>query len=271
MTRWIFVAFAGLSYLLFLATFAALMAFVAGIELPTVSLSKSIDTQTNLPIALALLIDAGMIGLFAAQHSVMARPAFKRAWTKIVARPIERSVYCLASSIVLIMLMLFWQGIDATVWSIDSPTLRGALWSLFVVGWLAVPTASLMISHADLFGLRQVWLHLRGKTYEPLPFRTPFAYRYVRHPLYIGWAIAFWATPTMTAGHLLFAGTMTLYMIGAAIVEERDLVAHFGERYVDYRRRVPMFVPNPFARPAHESEVDAGDVRRDARNSCPEC
>lgn len=270
MTRWFYVAFAGFSYLLFLATFAALMAFVAGAELSQFGLLKTIDTPTDLPLGLTLLIDAGLIGLFAAQHSVMARPAFKRVWTKVVAKPIERSVYCLLSSIVLIVLVIGWQGIDATVWNVQSPTLRGAIWSLFVVGWLAVPTVSLMISHADLFGLRQVWLHLRGKAYEPLPFRTPFAYRYVRHPLYIGWAIAFWATPTMTVGHLFLAAAMTLYMVGAAIVEERDLIAHFGERYVDYRRRVPMFLPNPFGRPTDESEVVASEVRRDARNSCPE-
>lgn len=265
MTRWIYAGFGGCSYLLFLATFAALMAFVAGVGLP-----KTIDSPSSLPLGLALLINGALIGLFAAQHSVMARPAFKRAWTKIVAKPIERSVYCLFSSVVLIALMIGWQGIDATVWQVESSTLRGALWSLFGVGWLAVPTVSLMISHADLFGLRQVWLHLCGKPYEPLPFRTPFAYRYVRHPLYLGWAIAFWATPTMTVGHLFFATTMTLYMIGAAVIEERDLVAHFGERYAEYRRRVPMFIPNLLAPPADESEVAAEDVRRDARNSCPE-
>lgn len=270
MTRWIYALFGAFSYVLFLATFTALMAFVAGVELPTVGLSKSIDTPTSLPLGLALAIDVALVGLFAAQHSIMARPAFKRVWTKLISRPIERSVYCLLSSIVLIVLMIFWQGIDAIVWNVDASTVRGALWSLFVVGWLAVPTVSLMISHADLLGLRQVWFYLRRKEYEPLPFRTPFAYRYVRHPLYLGWAIAFWAKPTMTAGHLLFAGTMTLYMVGAAVLEERDLLAHFGERYAEYRRRVPMFVPNPLARPVEESEVRAGDVRRDARNSAPE-
>lgn len=268
--RWIYAAFGGFSYLLFLATFALLMAFVAGVELNGVALPKTMDTPTNLPLWLAVAIDVGLVGLFAAQHSVMARPAFKRVWTKVIPRPIERSVYVLLSSVVLIVLMVFWQGIDGVVWNVEPSTLRGAIWSLFVVGWLAVPVVSLMISHADLFGLRQVWLHLRGKAYEPLPFRTPLAYRYVRHPLYIGWAIAFWATPTMTAGHLLFAATMTLYMVGAAVIEERDLLAHFGERYAEYRRRVPMFVPNPLARPVEESEVLAAEGRRDARNSCPE-
>jgi protein-S-isoprenylcysteine O-methyltransferase Ste14 len=175
----------------------------------------------------------------------MARPAFKRVWTKVVAKPIERSVYCLLSSVVLIVLMIGWQGIDATIWNVQSPTLSGALWSLFVVGWLAVPTVSLMISHADLFGLRQVWLHLRGKEYEPLPFRTPFAYRYVRHPLYIGWAIAFWATPTMTVGHLLFAGVTTAYILVAIMLEERDLIEIFGDEYKRYRERVSMLLPWP--------------------------
>ena len=263
--RWIYAAFGGASYLLFLATFAVMMAFVGGVFLP-----KTIDTPTDLPLSLALLVNVGLVGLFAAQHSVMARPAFKQVWTKFVPRPIERSVYVLLSSIVLIVLMLFWQGIDAVVWNVESPTLRGALWSLFVVGWLAVPGVSLMISHADLFGLRQVWFHLRGMPYQPLPFRTPYAYRYVRHPLYLGWALAFWATPTMTLGHLLFAATMSLYMVGAAIIEERDLIAHFGERYAEYRRRVPMFVPNPLARSMDESEVAAAEARRDARNGVPE-
>jgi methanethiol S-methyltransferase len=136
-----------------------------------------------------------------------------------------------------------WRGIDTTVWDVQQPAFRAALWVLFGVGWLLVPLVSLMIDHFDLFGTRQVWLHLRGRAYSALPFRTPMLYKFIRHPLYIGWTIAFWATPTMSIGHLLFAAVLTVYMGLAARVEERDLVDYFGQEYEDYRRRVPMFVP----------------------------
>ena len=136
-----------------------------------------------------------------------------------------------------------WRGIDAVVWNFQQPLARDLAWALFGVGWLLVPAVSLLINHFDLFGTRQVWLHLRGKPYQSLPFRTPLAYRHVRHPLYIGWAIAFWATPTMTLGHLVFATVLTAYMAVAAVFEERDLVAHFGRQYAEYRRHVPMFLP----------------------------
>ncbi len=142
-----------------------------------------------------------------------------------------------------------WRTLDAVVWDVQSPGLRVTLWGLFAVGWFAVPAVSLLIDHFDLFGTRQVWLHLRGREYTPAPFRTPLAYRYVRHPLYIGWAMAFWITPTMTAGHLLFAGTMTVYMWLAVFVEERDLADHLGPQYEAYRRHVPKFVPR-LSRPA---------------------
>jgi protein-S-isoprenylcysteine O-methyltransferase Ste14 len=173
----------------------------------------------------------------------MARPAFKRIWTRLIPQPIERSTYVLASCAVLFLLMWQWRGIDATVWDIRHPVGRAAMWVLFAAGWLLVPFVTLLIDHFDLFGLRQVWLHLRGRAYEALPFRVPLFYKHVRHPLYIGWTIAFWATPTMTVGHLLFAAVLTGYMGLAALVEERDLVDHFGPAYEDYRRRVPMFVP----------------------------
>jgi protein-S-isoprenylcysteine O-methyltransferase Ste14 len=173
----------------------------------------------------------------------MARPAFKRVWTRIVPKSIERSTYVFASCLVTIILMWQWQGIDTVVWHVQIPQLRTLMWALFVAGWLAVPTVTMLLNHFDLFGLRQVWLHLRGKEYQSLAFRVPSAYKHVRHPLYLGWALAFWAIPTMTVGHLLFAGVLTLYMAGAAVIEERDLIAHFGAQYREYRRRVPMFVP----------------------------
>ncbi|HMP04958.1 MAG TPA: hypothetical protein PJ982_01305, partial [Lacipirellulaceae bacterium] len=170
-------------------------------------------------------------------------PGFKRRWTRIVPKPIERSTYVLASNLVLIAVMALWQPINAVVWDVQNPLGRGALWALFAAGWLMVPAVSLMINHFDLFGTRQAWLHLRGREYSPLPFRTPLLYAHMRHPLYVGWALAFWATPTMTVGHLLLAGVLTAYMALAALIEERDLVAHFGRQYVEYARSVPRYLP----------------------------
>jgi protein-S-isoprenylcysteine O-methyltransferase Ste14 len=183
------------------------------------------------------------MAVFGLQHSVMARPWFKRAWTRIVPEPIERSTYVLVSCAVLGLLMWQWRSLDSVVWNVENPIGRGVVWALFAAGWLTVPLVSLMINHFDLFGTRQVWLYLLGRPYSSLPFRTPLLYNRIRHPLYVGFALAFWATPTMTAGHLLFAGVLTGYMILAAHLEERDLVEYFGDKYRDYSRRVPMFVP----------------------------
>lgn len=241
MKRWFFFIYGVGCHLLFLGTFVYMAAFVGNLWVP-----KTIDTvyaaSTGATTA-AIAINVFLLGLFGLQHSIMARPAFKRIWTRVVPRPIERSTYVLISCLVTVLLMWQWRGIGTVVWDAQTPLLRGALWGLFAVGWLLVPLVSLMIDHFDLFGTRQVWLHLKEQEYEPLPFRVPAAYKYVRHPLYVGWAIAFWATPTMTAGHLLFAVVLTGYMVLAAVVEERDLIAHFGRQYEEYRRRVPMFVP----------------------------
>jgi methanethiol S-methyltransferase len=238
MRRWLYFAYGVINHLLFLATFAYMAGFVGNFLVP-----KSIDSPTAAPTGVAILIDLLLLALFAAQHSIMARPAFKRVWTRIVPEPIERSTYVLVSNVVTILLMWQWRGIDHVVWHAEQPLVRGLLWALFAVGWLLVPAATLLINHFDLFGTRQVWLYLCGRRYQPLPFRVPSLYKHVRHPLYIGWAIAFWATPTMTTGHMLFAGVLTVYMGLAAMVEERDLIAHFGEQYAKYRRQVPMFVP----------------------------
>jgi protein-S-isoprenylcysteine O-methyltransferase Ste14 len=173
----------------------------------------------------------------------MARPGFKRVWTRLVPEPLERSTYVLTSNVLMLALMACWQPIGGTVWSVEQPAGRLLLWGLFGAGWLIVPLASLMIDHFDLFGARQVWLYRNGRPYEPLPFRTPALYRAMRHPLYVGWALAFWATPTLSAGHLLFASVLTVYMALAVRIEERDLVRHFGRLYEEYRERVPMFVP----------------------------
>lgn len=238
MKRIAFFLYGTLGHLGFLATYAVLAAFVGNLWD-----GVSMDSRTVGPLPWAIAIDLGLVALFGLQHSIMARPAFKRVWTKIVPPPIERSTYVYASCVVTLLFIWQWRSIDVVIWNVENPVGRGLLYGLFAAGWLLVPVVSLMINHFDLFGTRQVWLHLRGKEYEPLPFRTPFLYAHIRHPLYIGWAIAFWATPTMTLGHWLFATGMTGYMLLAVIFEERDLVAHFGRQYEEYREQVPMFVP----------------------------
>jgi len=238
MQRHLFFVYGIFCHGLFLVVFAYMAGFVGNFLVP-----KTIDSCSWGSTSEAVLIDLSLLLLFAVQHSVMARPAFKRIWTSIVPKPIERSTYMLAANVVTILLMWQWRAIDITVWDVQQPIARAAIWGLFAVGWLLVPFVTLLIDHFDLCGTRQVWLHMRGREYESLPFRVPLLYKLVRHPLYIGWTIAFWATPTMTVGHLLFAGVLTVYMGLAAVVEERDLIAHFGRQYEDYRRRVPMFVP----------------------------
>ena len=239
MRRRLFFLYGVFSHLLFFVVFAYMAGFVANLVVP-----KSIDSASGGSIAVAIVVNLLLLALFAVQHSVMARPAFKSMWTRVIPEPIERSTYVFVSCIVTIVLMWQWRGIDLVIWDAQQPMLRAALWCLFAIGWLLVPAVSLLINHFDLFGTRQVWLHLHGREYESLPFRTPSLYKHVRHPLYIGWTIAFWATPTMTAGHLLFAIVMTGYMILAAVLfEERDLVAHFGKQYEVYQREVPRFIP----------------------------
>jgi protein-S-isoprenylcysteine O-methyltransferase Ste14 len=238
MKRWLFFAYGVFCHLLFLVTFAYMAGFVGNFLVP-----KSIDAGTGLPAGPAIAIDVLLILLFGLQHSVMARPAFKRVWMRLVPQPIERSTYVLVACIVTGVMLGAWQPIQLIVWDAASGAARMLLWVLFAVGWLMVPMVSLMINHFDLFGTRQVWLYLHGREYTSLPFRVPMLYKYVRHPLYLGWALAFWATPTMTVGHLLFAGTLTLYMGIAARIEERDLVGYYGDTYRAYQRSVPMFIP----------------------------
>jgi len=255
MKRWLFFAYGAGSYLLFLAIYPYMAGFVGNFLVP-----KSIDSPAAGPIGAAVAINLLLLGLFAAQHSVMARPAFKRVWTRVVPEPIERSTYVLLSCVVTIVLMWQWRGIDTVVWDVQQPAARMAIWILFAIGWLLVPAVSFYIDHFDLFGMRQVWLHLRGRPYQSLPFAVPGLYRHVRHPLYIGWTIAFWATPTMSMGHLLLAGAMTAYMALAAIVEERDLVAHFGHVYENYRRHVPMFIPRVRALDGHDAKPSTASI-----------
>lgn len=238
MKRWTVFAYGVFSYAAFFATFLYAIGFLGDFAVP-----KSIDSPREGSLGAALAVDLLLLAVFAVQHSVMARPAFKRAWTRIVPVPAERSTYVLFSSVALIALFAFWRPIGGTVWEIESPVGRAAMRALFAAGFATVLVVTFLINHFDLFGLRQVWIHLRGNEYQPLAFTTPGPYKLVRHPLYVGWFLAFWATPTMTAAHLLFAVATTAYIVIAVFFEERDLAQVHGEAYVAYQARVPKFFP----------------------------
>jgi methanethiol S-methyltransferase len=255
MKRWLFFLYGSANYLLFFAVYGYFCLFTGDFILPRTIDRPATGLSVTAPM-LAAGIDLALLSAFGLQHSIMARPRFKRGWTRFVPEPIERATYMLASCIVLALTMVFWQPLPAVLWDFTNPALRVAMWSLFAAGWLMVPAISYMINHFDLFGMRQVWLHFQQRKYESLPFRTPLLYAHVRHPLYIGWAIAFWATPTMTAGHALFATALTGYMVLATFVEESDLVGHFGQEYEDYQRRVPRFVPRLRRRRADRNATD---------------
>ena len=224
-------------YLVFLASFLYAIGFIGNFGVP-----KSIDSGPSLPLATALAIDLALLGLFAVQHSVMARQWFKKAWTRIVPEQVERSTYVLFSSVALLVLFRFWQPIGGVIWKLDSSWAQMTLLGLYAIGWLVVLYATFLINHFDLFGLRQVWLNLCGVPYTPLKFRTPALYSVVRHPLYVGWLLVFWSAPVMTAAHLVFAIATTAYILVAIQLEERDLMRLHPE-YAEYRRRVPMLVP----------------------------
>jgi methanethiol S-methyltransferase len=231
-------AYGVVCYAVFFATFLYAFGFVGNLFVPV-----SIDGPFDGDLVGSLATDVVLLLLFALQHSVMARPAFKRWWTKFVPEPAERSTYVLASSLALIALFAFWRPLGGVVWSVEQPALVLTLQALCVFGWLLVLVSTFLINHFDLFGLRQVWLYLLGKPYKAIGFRMPGPYRLVRHPLYVGWLFAFWATPTMTVTHLLFAIATTGYILVAIQLEERDLVAALGEPYRDYLKHVPMLVP----------------------------
>lgn len=226
------------SYAVFFASFLYAVGFIGNFGVP-----HTLDSAPTGAFLPSLLVNLGLLALFALQHSVMARPAFKRWFTRIVPTEAERSTYVLASSLALIAILAFWRPLGGEVWTVTDPTLRGVLWGGFAFGWLLVLVSTFLINHFDLFGLRQVWLQLVGRPYTEIGFRTPGPYRYVRHPLYVGWFFAFWATPTMTVSHLVFAVATTAYILIAIQLEERDLVAHLGEDYRRYRERVPMLIP----------------------------
>lgn len=241
MRRFLGFIYGFLNYLVFLGVFLYAIAFVGDFLVP-----KTIDTGSPTGAFWpSLLVNAGLLGLFAVQHSGMARQSFKKWWTKIVPWPIERSTYVLFTNAVLILLYWQWRPLPEVVWSVEGTVGQWVLWGLFGLGWTLVLIATFMISHAHLFGIKQVYQYLRGEDLSSPDFQVRGLYRYVRHPLNLGFIIAFWATPLMTVGHLVFAVATTGYIFIAMVLEERDLIAQFGERYRRYRERVPMIVPRP--------------------------
>jgi methanethiol S-methyltransferase len=237
MKRWLIFVYGVACYAIAFATLLYAIGFVGNLWVP-----KSIDSAPRVPLGLALLIDSVVLGLFAIQHSVMARPGFKRWWTRIVPKEAERSTYILFASIALIVMFAYWEPIGGGVWDVQSTLGRQLLYGGYAFGWFLVFLSTFLINHFDLFGLRQIWLQLRRQPYKPLPFKTPMLYRLVRHPLYVGLLLAFWSTPTMTLTHLVFAIATTVYILIAIQLEEHDLVAEHPE-YAQYRNRVPMLLP----------------------------
>jgi methanethiol S-methyltransferase len=234
----LFLVYGVISYILFLATFLYAVGFVGGFLVPT-----QLDSVSRDPLPLSIGVDLGLLAVFALQHSIMARKWFKERWTQLIPWAIERSTYVLCASFALLLLFWQWRPMGISIWSIDDSRARLAIWALCATGWSTVLAVTFYINHFDLFGLRQVWLPLVGRPYTPVSFRTPLPYRLVRHPLYLGFLVAFWATPHMTLAHLIFAVSTTAYIVLAIQFEERDLVREHGSNYQSYRRTVPMLVP----------------------------
>jgi protein-S-isoprenylcysteine O-methyltransferase Ste14 len=240
MARSVYLLFGVIAYFVFFATFLYLIGFVGALP----QLPRTVDAPAVLGSAsVAVAVDLALIAIFGLQHSVMARKGFKQAWTRILPEPIERSAYVVFASLALILLFAFWRPLPAVVWQVPARAAAMALWALFGLGWLIVLLSTFLLSHFELFGLKQIWNHMRGVGGEAPVLRQPLLYRLVRHPLYAGFFIAFWATPRMTMGHLLLAGGMSLYMLIAIEFEERDLVGVFGKDYEEYRARVGKLTP----------------------------
>lgn len=241
MNRALILAYGVFCYLVFFVTFCYTIGFVLDAVVP-----KTIDSpETSTTFWPALLINIGLLTLFAVQHTIMARPWFKQWWTRIIPKPMERSTFVLAASLVLILLFWLWQPMTGTVWQAEMTWLRGVLYGLSLAGFGIVLYSSFLIDHFDLFGLRQVILHLRRKEYTHHPFIERSLYRIVRHPLMVGFLIAFWSAPTMTEGHLLFSIMTTAYILFGTFVEEGDLIRSLGDDYRRYRKRTSRFIPIP--------------------------
>jgi len=238
MGRFIGFLYGVASYVVFFVAFLYAVGFVSGLAVP-----KAIDDGAIVPIGEALIVDLLLMSLFALQHSVMARRQFKQWWTQFVPKSIERSTYVLFSSLALLLLYWQWRPIPASIWTVNQPQLALAITGLSFVGWLIVLTSTFLINHFELFGLHQVTNHLSGHPMPKPQFRTPLYYKFVRHPIYLGFIIAFWAAPVMTVGHLLFAAVTTGYILVGIALEERDLVDLFGDEYRRYRQRVAMLIP----------------------------
>ena len=238
MARGIILLYGVVSYIIFFLTFLYAVGFMGNLLVP-----KSIDSGADGPMGRAFIINVILLSIFAIQHSVMARPAFKAWWTRIIPKPAERSTYTLLSSLALILLFYYWQPMGGVIWQVEGSAGRAIIHSLFGFGWALVLVSTFLINHFDLFGLRQVYLNFIGREYTALKFATPGPYKFVRHPLYVGWFFAFWATPTMTVAHLAFAVITAVYILLAIQWEERDLLSALGEDYANYRKAVPMIIP----------------------------
>jgi len=238
MSRLLAIIYGTFSYVVFLAAFLYLIGFVGGLVVP-----RTVDHAIAAPVGQAVIVNVLLVTLFALQHSVMARPAFKRWWTRYVPEPIERSTYVLLASLVLVLMFWQWRELPTVVWDVTWQPARLVVWALFWLGWLTVLASTFMINHFELFGLKQVFAAWREQPPADTGFRATMLYRVVRHPLMLGFIIAYWAAPTMTVGHLLLATVSTIWILIAVQIEERDLMAALGARYAEYRQRVPMLVP----------------------------
>ena len=232
--------YGSISYVLFLGAFLYVIGFLANYGVP-----RSIDSGTEEAFGTSLAINLALLSVFAIQHSVMARPGFKRWWTGIIPQPIERSTYVMLSNLLVFVMFWQWRPMTESVWTVENTVGVYILWGLFAMGWAILLISTFLIDHFELFGLTQTVMYFRGKQVQPLVFRKRLFYKYVRHPLMVGWLVGFWSTPNMSVGHLVFSITTTLYILVAIQIEERDLLKMHGEDYEQYRRSVPMLLPFP--------------------------